>query len=59
MVTDLLPPVTAEFTEIALLKARAHLHRLGITSWQDACVGSLWGTQTLSPPISSWPRMAG
>jgi hypothetical protein len=39
LVTKLLPVVTDEDNERALLIAQEHLHRLGITAWQDAIVG--------------------
>jgi predicted amidohydrolase YtcJ len=39
LVTKLLPVVTDERNERALLIAQEHLHRLGITAWQDAIVG--------------------
>jgi predicted amidohydrolase YtcJ len=56
LVTGLLPPITADFAEKALLEAQAHLHRLGVTGWQDACVGSLWG---LPDPFSTYLSLAG
>lgn len=39
LVTRLLPVVTDEDNERALLIAQEYLHRLGITAWQDAIVG--------------------
>ncbi|MEB3370920.1 amidohydrolase [Saccharopolyspora mangrovi] len=55
LVTSLLPPVTDEFVESALLAAQAHLHSMGITGWQDACVGSLWG---LPDPLQAYQKLA-
>lgn len=43
LVTDLLPPLTRETAEQALLEGQRYLHSLGITSWQDACLGPLFG----------------
>lgn len=43
LVTDLLPALTRERAEQALLEGQRYLHSLGVTSWQDACVGPLWG----------------
>ncbi|WP_245580380.1 amidohydrolase [Arthrobacter castelli] len=40
LVTDLLPPPTADDIEAALLQAQRYLHSLGITAWQDAAVGN-------------------
>jgi predicted amidohydrolase YtcJ len=34
------PPVSADELTAGLLAAQAHLHSLGITRWQDACVGA-------------------
>ncbi|MGY1809275.1 amidohydrolase [Blastococcus sp. SYSU D00669] len=56
LVTGLLPPITAEFAERALLEAQAHLHRAGVTGWQDACVGPLWG---MPDPLPTYLRLAG
>ena len=39
LVADLVPPPTPELLAAGLLAAQARLHSLGITSWQDACVG--------------------
>jgi predicted amidohydrolase YtcJ len=55
LVTSLLPPVTAELAETALLRAQQHLHALGITGWLDACVGPLWG---LPDPLPTYRRLA-
>ncbi|MER7014238.1 amidohydrolase [Saccharopolyspora sp. NPDC000359] len=55
LVTSLLPPITAEFVESALLAAQSHLHSLGVTGWQDACVGSLWG---LPDPLPAYRALA-
>ena len=55
LVTDLRPPVTDEFVERAILEAQAHLHRNGITAWQDALVGELWG---LPSPLDFYRRLA-
>ncbi len=38
LVRFLLPPTTPAQWEQAILHAQAHLHRLGITAWQDASV---------------------
>ncbi|GHF19223.1 amidohydrolase [Amycolatopsis deserti] len=56
LITSLLPPVTEEFAEAALLAAQRHLHSVGVTGWQDACVGSLWG---LPDPLPTYLRLAG
>jgi predicted amidohydrolase YtcJ len=56
LVTGLLPPITPEFAERALLEAQAHLHRVGVTGWQDACVGPLWG---MPDPLPTYLRLAG
>ncbi|GAA2207428.1 amidohydrolase [Nonomuraea monospora] len=55
LVTDLLPPVTGDFAERAVLAAQRHLHAMGITGWQDACVGPLWG---LPDPLPTYQRLA-
>jgi predicted amidohydrolase YtcJ len=55
LVTDLLPAMSDEFADRAMLEAQAHLHRLGITSWQDAGVGALWG---LPDPLPIYQRLA-
>jgi len=55
LVTSLLPPVTAAFAEQALLEAQAHLHRLGVTGWQDAGLGPLWG---LPDPLPTYLALA-
>ncbi|KXX58216.1 MULTISPECIES: amidohydrolase [unclassified Rhodococcus (in: high G+C Gram-positive bacteria)] len=39
LVTGLLPPITDDVMDEALLAAQSHLHSLGITAWQDAGVG--------------------
>jgi predicted amidohydrolase YtcJ len=56
LVTGLLPPVTQEFAEQAILEAQAHLHRVGVTGWQDACIGPLWGRPD---PLPTYLRLAG
>jgi predicted amidohydrolase YtcJ len=38
LVRDLLPPLSQEQWEGAILRAQAELHALGITAWQDAAV---------------------
>jgi len=38
LVARLMPPVTRDEWEQAILRAQAHLHALGITAWQDAHV---------------------
>lgn len=38
LVRPLLPATTPTEWEAAILLAQAHLHRLGITAWQDACI---------------------
>ena len=43
LVTDLLPTVTQDDIDAALLAAQGYLHSLGITSWQDAAVGDAIG----------------
>lgn len=48
LVAHLVPPVTQEFVERALLSAQQHLHSLGITAWQDAAVGA-FGTREGRP----------
>lgn len=55
LVTGLLPPITSEFAERAMLEAQAHLHRVGVTGWQDACVGPLWG---MPDPLPTYLRLA-
>ncbi|GAA2876154.1 amidohydrolase [Nonomuraea rubra] len=39
LVTSLVPPPDAARLDAALMAAQSHLHRLGITAWQDAAVG--------------------
>lgn len=56
LVTSLLPPVTDELAETAILRAQRHLHALGVTGWSDACVGPLWG---LPDPLPTYRRLAG
>lgn len=55
LVTDLLPPISDAFAERALLEAQSHLHSLGVTGWQDACVGPIWG---LPDPLPVYRRLA-
>ncbi|MFF3504331.1 amidohydrolase [Streptomyces sp. NPDC003247] len=55
LITDLLPPISDEFAERALLAAQDHLHAMGVTGWQDACVGSLWG---MPDPLPVYRRLA-
>lgn len=55
LVNRFLPAVTPELAERAILEAQAHLHRVGVTSWQDACVGSMWG---LPDPLPTYLRLA-
>jgi predicted amidohydrolase YtcJ len=55
LATDLLPAPTDEFLEQALLEAQAHLHRVGVTGWQDAAVGAIWG---LPDPLPLYRRLA-
>jgi predicted amidohydrolase YtcJ len=40
LVADLVPPASPADLRAGLLAAQAHLHSLGITSFQDACVGA-------------------
>src|SRR5579871_3470408 len=40
LVADLVPPAGAAELRAGLLAAQAHLHALGITRFQDACVGA-------------------
>src|SRR4029077_4105790 len=40
LVADLVPPAGAAELRAGLLAAQAHLHSLGITRFQDACVGA-------------------
>jgi predicted amidohydrolase YtcJ len=40
LVADLVPPAEAAELRAGLLAAQAHLHALGITRFQDACVGA-------------------
>ena len=40
LVADLVPPAGAAELRAGLLAAQAHLHSLGITRFQDACVGT-------------------
>ena len=37
------PTVSPEAMRAALVEAQAYLHSLGVTSWQDACIGELFG----------------
>jgi len=39
LVEELIPPPAPGDLEAAVLRGQAHLHRLGITAWQDASVG--------------------
>ncbi|MFJ3667033.1 amidohydrolase [Streptomyces sp. NPDC090106] len=55
LVTDLLPPIDDAFAEKALLAAQAHLHAMGVTGWQDACVGPLFG---MPDPLPLYRRLA-
>jgi predicted amidohydrolase YtcJ len=55
LVTNLLPLITAEFAEAALLEAQRHLHSVGVTGWQDACLGPLWG---MPDPLPVYRRLA-
>jgi predicted amidohydrolase YtcJ len=46
LMTDLIPPSTADELSAGLMKGQAYLHALGITGWQDAIVqsdGGAWG----------------
>lgn len=43
LVTDLVPPPSADTLEAALRQAQAYLHGLGVTAWQDAAVGEALG----------------
>ena len=49
LVDPLLPPVTPEEQREGLLAAQAHLFSLGITAWQDAAVGAMFGQPDLLP----------
>ncbi|WP_211225878.1 amidohydrolase [Nocardioides alkalitolerans] len=55
LVTGLLPPITDQELDSALLTAQAYLHRFGVTSWQDALVGPLWG---MADPLDVYLRLA-
>lgn len=54
LVTSLLPALTQEVAEAALLEAQSHLHSLGVTAWQDACVGPLLG---MPDPLPVYERL--
>jgi predicted amidohydrolase YtcJ len=56
LVTSLLPPLTDELAETAILQAQSRLHALGVTGWLDACVGPLWG---LPDPLPTYTKLAG
>jgi len=49
LVERLLPPVTAQEQRAGLLTAQQHLLSLGVTAWQDAAVGALFGADDLLP----------
>ena len=55
LVTELLPPLTEDFLERAFLMAQEHLHSVGVTAWQDALVGELWG---MPDPLPMYRRLA-
>jgi predicted amidohydrolase YtcJ len=37
------PRISADAMRAALVEAQTYLHSLGVTSWQDACIGELFG----------------
>lgn len=43
LLTPYRPTVSEETMRAALVEAQTYLHTLGITSWQDACIGELFG----------------
>ncbi|HTY70921.1 MAG TPA: amidohydrolase [Actinomycetes bacterium] len=49
LVAGLLPGVTAQEQRQGLLAAQDHLFSLGVTSWQDAAVGEVFGDQDILP----------
>lgn len=49
LVERLLPTVTAAEQRLGLLAAQEHLFSLGVTSWQDAAVGEMFGQSDLLP----------
>lgn len=49
LVEHLLPPVTPAEQRAGLLVAQEHLFSLGITSWQDAAVGAVFGHSDILP----------
>ena len=49
LVERLLPEVTREQQRAGLLAAQEHLFSLGITAWQDAAVGAMFGQPDLLP----------
>ncbi|MCW4355752.1 amidohydrolase [Hoyosella sp. YIM 151337] len=53
LVAQLVPKPSAELMERALLEAQQHLHSLGVTAWQDAIIGSMWGTPDNLPTYVS------
>lgn len=53
LVSQLVPKPSAELMERALLEAQQHLHSLGVTAWQDAIIGSMWGTPDNLPTYVS------
>ncbi|WP_116045905.1 amidohydrolase [Amycolatopsis palatopharyngis] len=53
LVTELIPPPSPELMERALLEAQRHLQSLGVTTWQDAIIGSMWGTPDNLPTYLS------
>ncbi|ROO86893.1 hypothetical protein EDD29_4476 [Actinocorallia herbida] len=55
LVSDLLPPLTEAFLERAFLAAQRHLHAVGVTGWQDACLGPLFG---MPDPLPLYRRLA-
>ena len=49
LVERLLPPVTRALQREGLLAAQQHLFSLGVTAWQDAAVGEMFGQADLLP----------
>ena len=43
LLTPYRPVVSASTMRAALVEAQSYLHSLGVTSWQDACIGELFG----------------
>ena len=49
LVDHLLPPITQDHQLAGLKVAQQHLFSLGVTSWQDAAVGAMFGQDDILP----------